>query len=50
MVEVCAIVYEPDSSVTCSITFSFNVHLYTRNISAGIYVFDSDHVHLLHNS
>ena len=35
VVEVCAIVYQPDSGITCPITFPFDVSLSTLDGSAG---------------
>ena len=35
VVEVCAIVYQPDGGITCPIAFPFNVSLSTRDGTAG---------------
>ena len=35
VVEVCAIVYQPDNSITCPIAFPFDVSLSTANDTAG---------------
>ena len=38
VVEVCAVVYEPDSSVPCPISFPFTISLFTSDTTAGRYV------------
>ena len=47
IVEVCAIVYEPDSTVSCPITFSFNVRLSTSDFTAGIFPIMINYTHPL---
>ena len=45
VVELCAIVYEPDGTVPCPISFPFNVSLSTFDSTAGIVLMVVDYIH-----
>ena len=50
VVEVCAVVYKPDSTVLCPISLPFNISLSTSDARAGVYHCYSTQTHLPQHS